>query len=320
MVTWVDDPVLPGFEGVTIPLPPSDDGVLAATLIRRCAPERTGRALLFVHGFVDYFFHAHVADTWVAQGWDVYALDLRRSGRSLRGGNRPYFVREMREYFAELTLAIQVIAGEEGHRELVLVGHSTGGLMCSLYQHDGPERDAVDALVLNSPFFGFNTGPLNAAALPLVSAIGGAVAHLPIPGVLAANYVQSLHRNFRGVWSFDLRWKPERGFPAYAGWIRAVRDGHAEVARGLDITVPVLVMHSDRSLRTRGWDEQLHTSDGVLDIRHMQAAVGKLGPRAQAAEVPGAVHDIWLSRAAARDVATSAMANWLAEVLPPSGP
>lgn len=32
-------------------------------------------------GFVDYFFHAHVAEFLNARSWDVYALDLRRSGR-----------------------------------------------------------------------------------------------------------------------------------------------------------------------------------------------------------------------------------------------
>ena len=39
---------------------------------------------------------------------------------------------------------------------VLLAGHSTGGLICSLYAHEGPHREQVRALWLNSPFFDWN--------------------------------------------------------------------------------------------------------------------------------------------------------------------
>ncbi len=311
VVSWVLDPVLSGFEAVTIPLASEDDGTLVATLVRKKAQNGNGRAVLHVHGFVDYFFHAHVAEFLNARGWDVYALDLRRSGRSLRAGNRPYFVRDIREYDREITLAIAVIVSQPGHRLLCLTGHSTGGLAAALYMHNGESRDRVQALVLNSPFMDFNASAVERVALHAVTAVGGVFSTLPIPGVLSPAYVQSLHRDFRGEWSFDLRWKPEQGFPAYAGWLRAVRAGHAQVAKGLSIAVPVLMLHSTDSLKVRGWDDRMHVSDGVLNVDHMHRAVSKLGRSVTEVAIDAAVHDVFLSRPASRQQALAAYGDWI---------
>jgi alpha-beta hydrolase superfamily lysophospholipase len=78
------------YESHTIDLGTDDEGPVVATLVRRLArpnqerAERpTRRAVLYVHGFNDYFFQTHLADFFAERGWDFYALDLRKYGRSL---------------------------------------------------------------------------------------------------------------------------------------------------------------------------------------------------------------------------------------------
>lgn len=73
----------PPYERHTIDLGSDDEGPVVATLVRRRAERPSRRAVLYVHGFVDYFFQTHVADFFAARGWDFYALDLRKYGRSL---------------------------------------------------------------------------------------------------------------------------------------------------------------------------------------------------------------------------------------------
>src|SRR2546426_3354824 len=51
-------------------------------------------------------------------------------------------------YYADITAAIDAIGAP-----VLLVGHSTGGLVGSLYAHEGARRGEVKALWLNSPFF-----------------------------------------------------------------------------------------------------------------------------------------------------------------------
>ncbi|HET8660245.1 MAG TPA: alpha/beta hydrolase, partial [Micromonosporaceae bacterium] len=70
------------YERHTIELGSDDEGAVVATLVRRRADAPTRRAVLYVHGFNDYFFQTHLADFYVARGWDFYALDLRKCGRS----------------------------------------------------------------------------------------------------------------------------------------------------------------------------------------------------------------------------------------------
>ena len=61
--------------------------------------------MLHVHGFADYFFHTEYAEWWADRGYDFYALDLRKYGRSLRAHQTPNYVADLSEYFAELDLA-----------------------------------------------------------------------------------------------------------------------------------------------------------------------------------------------------------------------
>ena len=54
-----------------------------ATLVQPACRAAHHRAVLHVHGFADYFFQTVAADCWVERGYDFYALDLRKYGRSL---------------------------------------------------------------------------------------------------------------------------------------------------------------------------------------------------------------------------------------------
>ena len=89
----------------TLDLGEDEEGPVCATLVHRPAPEPTDRAVLHVHGFADYFFHTEYAEWWNARGYDFYALDLRKYGRSLLEHQTPNYVEDLREYFPDLDAA-----------------------------------------------------------------------------------------------------------------------------------------------------------------------------------------------------------------------
>ena len=107
-------------------------------------------SVLYVHGFIDYFFHPHVAEAFNANGFDFFALDLRKHGRALLPHQHPNYCRSITEYFEEITMAIELI--HQNSRGIYLLGHSTGGLTTSLYMNEGSKKDLVKGLILNSPF------------------------------------------------------------------------------------------------------------------------------------------------------------------------
>ena len=149
---WVTDVLGEPFEALTLEMAPDEEGPVVATLVRRLADVPTTSAVLYVHGFVDYFFQTHFADLLIARGLDFYALDLRKHGRSLRDHQTPNHARSMADYEAELDAAVQLIRVEGAHDRLLVIGHSTGGLITALWANARRGRGLIDGLFLNSPF------------------------------------------------------------------------------------------------------------------------------------------------------------------------
>lgn len=170
-----------------------------------------------------------------------------------------------------------MITGEEGIPWLLLNGHSTGGLVGALYAHRARGRNRVDALFLNSPFLDMNLPEWQERVVePVLAALGRFFPKLTMPA-LPRCYGLSIHANHRGRRQYDLRWKPIEGFRPNAGWLRTIHRAQEEVARGLAIACPVLVLHAARSLRPKRWSEEIRESDVVLDVTDMQRLSRRLG-------------------------------------------
>lgn len=309
----VPDVLGAGWTARTIHLRPDAQGEAVATLVHRevdpvgDGPGPTSsRAVLYVHGFVDYFFQAHVGDAFAAHGEDFYALDLRGYGRSLRPWQEPNYVTELATYAEELDAAVTVL--REDHDQVVVLGHSTGGLIASLWAHARRASRPADALVLNSPYLDLRGTRFERTVLTRLIDLVGRPAPRLVVGRIGEHYGTALHTASGGEWEFDLTWKPHRGFPARAGWARTVRRAHRRVAQGLAVDCPVLVLSSDASGPDDRWHEQLLTTDSVLDVAHIAGLAARLGPDVTYVAVPGGAHDLALSPEPARG-------RYLAEVL-----
>ena len=313
---WQPDILGEGWVARTLHLAPDDEGEVVATLVRRAERPAARKAVLYVHGFVDYFFQTHMADAFTAHGYDFYAIDLRKYGRSLRGNQTPNYVTRLSAYAEELDAAARIIRVEEGHDELVVVGHSTGGLITSLWAdaRTQPGRPpVVDALVLNSPWFDLNEPWFTrVVATPVIDLLAPLAPHVQV-GSLAPHYGRALHAASGGEWDYDLRLKPHAGFPVRAGWFRAIRRGHAQVARGLAIRCPVLVLTSDASGDSDRWHEAILTTDSVLDVAQIRARAPGLGDDVTVVAIPGGAHDLTLSPEPARSTFFTEVFDWLAE-------
>jgi alpha-beta hydrolase superfamily lysophospholipase len=293
-MAWQPDRLLAGFEALELAFADDYDGPVLATLVRLPVADAPRGAVLYVHGFIDYFFQRHMAERFAAEGYAFHALDLRKHGRSLRPHQHPCFCKDLAEYYPDLTCAL----GEIGAPTL-LAGHSTGGLLCALYAKEGERRGQVRALWLNSPFFEFRASAAKRALLALAGALGGAFPFLRDPKAITPEYVKSLHRDWHGEWDFDLKLKPLEGFAVYYGWVRAIRSAHARVRAGLGLECPVLAMHSDEA-------------DAILDWRSIARFSRTLGPGVAALAFPGALHDLVLSRAEIREAVFRELFAWAA--------
>lgn len=290
---------------------------MVATLVRRRASAPTRHAVLYVHGFVDYFFQTHLADFYVDRGWDFYAIDLRKYGRSLLPHQTPNFCRSLTEYFPELDEAARVIRDEDGHDVLMVNAHSTGGLIAPLWIHARRGSDLVDGLFLNSPFFDFNAAWLaRRPVMAVVTKVGRRRPYRVVPLGASTAYGRSLHTDHDGEWSFDLALKPLIGFGVRAGWLRAIREGHHLIRAGLDIQVPVLVASSTASLRRRQVSDLINSTDAVLNVADIARWAPRLGRHVTLVRFDGGLHDLVLSAPPVRAKVFRELERWMDAYLP----
>ena len=62
----------------TIQMPDDYEGKVIITIIRKEAAHPTTKAILYVHGFNDYFFQKSLAEHFNDAGFNFYAVDLRK--------------------------------------------------------------------------------------------------------------------------------------------------------------------------------------------------------------------------------------------------
>ncbi|MDR0385180.1 MAG: alpha/beta hydrolase [Prevotellaceae bacterium] len=299
-----------GFRQVIMRMNPDREGDVFCTLVCFGNVPQYGRNVLYIHGFSDYFFQTEMAEQFRQNGYNFYALDLRKCGRSMRSWQTPYNLYDMSDYYEDIDAAIARIKKETGGG-LVLLGHSTGGLALSMYLHYRPET-VVEALVLNSPFLEFDVKRIiRNIGLPLVAFLGKIRPDMKVKKGLSLNYGYSISKKIYGEWEYDEKWKPVAVSEVSASWLGAVYRAQCRLHRGLDISCPVLVMRSDKSVKGKRWSEKFRKADAVLNVEHIRRYAPSIGTNVTELVIIDGMHDLFLSAPEVRTEAYGRMFEWL---------
>lgn len=299
------------FTKQTLEFPDDYEGKVIATLIRSNQNTKGRKSILYIHGFNDYFFHPHLAEAFHQHDYNFFAIDLRKYGRSLLPHQHPNYCKDISEYYEEITESLEIIK-KENDNEIILLGHSTGGLITSMFTNFAPRKELVSALILNSPFFDFNLSKtkrdLNLFFARILSFF---IPYAKKNKPLSSLYNKSLLKKYYGEWEFNETWKPQNGFPAYLKWLIAVSDAQNTLKTSSNIKKPILVMHSDKSENPKKWSPDILGMDMVLNVEHIKETGKKLGKKVTFIAVENAIHDIFLSRKEVREKAFNEMITWL---------
>ncbi len=294
----------------TIVLANDYEGKVVATLLSHPAKHPTDSAALFIHGYSDYFFHDHVAQWFNNQGFDFYAIELRKYGRSWLPHQKPNYCRDLSEYYPELDSAIARIRERDRHHFLAVAAHSTGGLTATLYASEGKRRKDIQRLILDSPFYGFNTSPVATAAVGLYAILGKFHTQGVLPVRGGGLYGQTINTKYGGEWDYNFYWKPFLGYPFHQSWVRAILAGQAKLDQGLSLDCPVLVLHSDKTYTGKEVKLAKH-ADVVLDVADIKEQSAKLKGQIKVVAIKDAVHDVFLSEPQVRKTLFAEIGNWL---------
>src|SRR5690625_1078797 len=304
---WVPD-VFAGFSRRTLPLGEDNEGPITATLVRH--DEAVGIPLLYIHGWSDYFYNTELAKAAKARGYQLYALKLRKYGRSLRPKQTPGYIEDLAEYDARIAAALPIPALSQPNTSPSILAPSTGGLTAALWADRHPGQ--FGGLVLNAPWLELqgNTwlrGFANTIADPIWRSAPERKLLLP----KFDYFYQSLSNNAYGEWVLHPLWHPRYSFDIHGGWLAAVLAGHAQVHDGLDIDTPVLVMTSADSYFATKYSARMQVTDTVIDVHATAQRAIRLGNQVMIHKIPNALHDVYASAKAVRDQAFDATFAWL---------
>lgn len=73
-VVWQPDHLGDGFEMTYIYCPDDCSGKIRSTVIRKLASGDSDKAILYVHGFSDYFLQKEMGEMFADNGYNFYAV------------------------------------------------------------------------------------------------------------------------------------------------------------------------------------------------------------------------------------------------------
>ncbi|CAF1090567.1 unnamed protein product [Rotaria sp. Silwood1] len=304
------------YESTTFTLKADNLGPNKATLLHARTTKNDSqfyKAVLYIHGYSDYFFQDHMCIQFLAHGYDFFALDLRKCGRSIISPQQDqyrHYCNDLNEYDEEITLSIEHIIKEAKTKikKLILLGHSTGGLIVSLYASSGSKHQDIDALILNSPYL----APLDTSVSE--SVLQSMVMNFGFSTDIDDNwYGRSIHISNKGEWNFDLKKKPIDKIRIHGSAFSAIRTVQQDLMKkGSCIKCPILLMCSNRSIKPdKTWRDEYEEVDLLLNVTTMRRAASTLGQQVTIYEIENAMHDIFLSKSSVREKAFHIMFRWL---------
>ena len=308
---WHKD-ILKGYEARYVDQGMAFDGPCRSTIIRRLDPKGSHKAYLYIHGFNDYFFQSEMGERFVDSGYNFYAVDLRRYGRSLEPWQYPFNIRDMKEYFADIDSALSQIRAD-GNTDITLSGHSTGGLTVTFLAAEKGAQAGVNRVVTDSPFLDWNfSATYRNFLIPLVSFWGRLSPNTKIKQSHCDGYAYSLLKEYHGEWTYDTAWKMIYSPPVTASWIHCINNTQGKVRnKARNIVVPILVMHSSRKVDGCSWTPAFQHGDAVLDPAMLQKTGQTLGHVRTVSTIDSGLHDLILSEKPVREAAYDTIFNFI---------
>ncbi len=300
-----------GFEQLTIHLAKDYEGEAIATLVRRKSQVSSTEAILYIHGFNDYFFQAEMANRFSSEGYNFYALDLRKYGRSLLTNQRLNNVRSICEYDEEIKKALQIIKLEK-NTQVILIGHSTGGLILTNYAGNHLNSNLFHGIICNSPFYAFNLSFFERKlGIPLLSLLSKRFPDKLISSGFSKLYGYSLHHDQYGEWNYSLAWKPHGIKKVNLGFIHAIHQAQKKIQNNFVLDVPMLVLHSSKSVYEKKWSDRFMEGDAILNVGDMRYYAKKMKGDITCCEIKNGIHDLFLSKKPVREIAFKKVFEWI---------
>ena len=219
--------------------------------------DHVSKVILIVHGLGEHSGrYEHVAERLTAQGWVVATLDLPGHGQS---SGRKCCVESIQDYLDAVRLVHKRVLQDFENSQLVLLGHSMGGLISSLYLLE--HQKEFQGCVLSGPAIKADPQPgwLQKKIINLVSAVAPNTGVLQLDAAGVSRDSNEVEKYLADPLVFNGKISARLVVEIFSGMQRV-----ADNARS--ITLPILLMHGEKdTLVTPQSSRFLHDAVGSED-------------------------------------------------------
>lgn len=182
-------------------MPDDYEGKVVCTLVKKPQLDSVKQAVLYIHGYNDYFFQKQLGDSVNAHGYNFYAMDLRKYGRSILPNQNPFFCKSLKSI--SLISIPWPPSDSEGNERILLMAHSTGGLITPYYLNSKKESYGRRAYS-EQPFSRLEFRMVNGESRTANRCVcREAISESYRTGLGDPNYAYSLLKQYKGEWEFE---------------------------------------------------------------------------------------------------------------------
>lgn len=242
------------------------------------------KCIIWLPGRNDYFYHYHISEK--LEDYDIYVL-IYRNCHELKSDISDYFfdIKDVMEEIDELYNYFKI----NNYDNIVLYGHSTGGLIATIYQNDTENR--VDKIVLNAPFYKYKLQGIEYYyfyyflyyIIPLIPEFD-----LNKNTFKENKYVAMISEKF----NVDCLYKKNYNVPVVSSWFRNITKYQYLISCDkIKLNSPSLILYSDHSADYKGSNK----GDEVLDVELNLKQANFLGDKVKIKIIKDACHDVFVS-------------------------
>lgn len=266
-------------------------------------------ALIWIHGFNDYYYNLYIGEKFLKEGYDIYAIQLRRYSSS--NIENKFYCDNLNEYIQDINNIFPKILKKD-YKKIILYGHSMGGLISSIYCKKGLYKDKITHLILNSPFFDFKLSLFEKIFINYIVYYLSYIFPKFLIRSIDINKKNYLTLNIKNRFYVDDKYKLNILPPVHASWIKTIIDYHNIIKyQNLNIKIPILVLFCDKSTKFINSNQ---TGDDTLDINDIDKYSNNLGKNIKKYQFNNAIHDIFSSSLDVINKAFEITVDWLKKI------
>jgi len=224
------------------------------------------KCILWIPGRNDYFYHYHFSSYF--NDYDIYAVMFRNNHS--RRLDVIHHIDDITEYFLEID-QIYDKYNINNYDEVILYGHSTGGLISILYQQNN-KKNKISKLILNSPFLKFKRHWIENMFLNYI-------------GWYLFNYIPAIDISFTTnkqncftiylsqQFKINKKYKKYYEVPVISSWlINVIKYQYQITMNEIKINIPTIILFCDKSIKNNFTEK----GDSVINIKENLKQVPKL--------------------------------------------